>query len=274
MQRKWYRRGRQLLDEIKSTHVSEQQLAVWYLGQCGFAFRNKATVYIDPVLNDLLDADGNTKRYYPIPFEPASVQADFVVCTHNHADHLAVKTLQGIAQGDTHTQFIIPASHRAVLAQAGIPQSRILPIHDGETIFLPDFTVSAISAAHPVHQKDTACCFHLKMGEIHITHLGDTYLTSQLLSDLQRIPLTHLFFPPINGSDYFRTQRNCIGNLNMLEAARLADMLHADMTIPTHFDMVHGNTADPLQFARELWNINPAAKWHIPALGERFIYHL
>ena len=123
-------------------------------------------------------------------------------------------------------------------------------------------------------EQTLRCVYYITMGNVRILHLGDTYLTNQLLEDLQKLPTPHLFLPPINGSDYFRTKRNCIGNLSSIEAARLSVLLHADLTIPTHFDMIEGNTVDPLNFVRELWSENPAAKWHIPALGERFIYHV
>lgn len=114
--------------------------------------------------------------------------------------------------------------------------------------------------------------FHLDMNGIQLLHLGDTYLTQQLIKDLLTLPAPHIFFPPINGQDYFRTARNCIGNLNFNEAAQLAGILHADLTVPTHFDMFFGNTADPLEFARTFMQYNSSAKWHIPSLGERFIY--
>ena len=52
----------------------------------------------------------------------------------------------------------------------------------------------------------------------------------------------------------------------------MACILKADLTIPTHFDMIEGNTIDPLIFAGELMEQNPAARWHIPALGERVLY--
>lgn len=147
-----------------------------------------------------------------------------------------------------------------------------------QTLTLPGLTVVPVSAAHPIHMtdengNDTALCYYLNMDGIHLLHMGDTYLTDQLLGDLQALPAPHLFFPPINGGDYFRTTRDCIGNLSYIESAHLSVLLHADMTVPTHYDMIMGNTIDPTIFLRELWMQNSAAKAHIPALGERFFYH-
>jgi L-ascorbate metabolism protein UlaG (beta-lactamase superfamily) len=279
MKRTWYRQGEALQKEIETTSVAAGQIALWYLGQCGFAFKQEKILYIDPVFNDLTDEEGISRRCYPSPFAPETVRADYVLCTHGHLDHLAVETLTGIAQGDPHTLFLVPGGCRSLLTQAGIPKQRIVSLRAGIKMQLPGVEILPVSAAHPVHMvdengEDLALSYSVTMGGIHLLHLGDTYLTDQLLHDLQALPKVHLFFPPINGGDYFRTSRDCIGNLSPIESATLAKLLGVDLTIPTHFDMVEGNTTDPLVFVRELWQQDPAAKWHIPALGERFIYQL
>ena len=153
-----------------------------------------------------------------------------------------------------------------------------MPVSAGVPVPLDGLTVTGISAAHPDHQvdadgNDLALSYQLQLGGTTILHLGDTYLTEQLLNDLQKLPSPDLFFPPINGGDFFRTRRACIGNLNFNEAAELARILDADLTIPTHFDMVTGNTVNPLWFIQTFMDVNPSKKWHIPALGERFFYH-
>ena len=88
----------------------------------------------------------------------------------------------------------------------------------------------------------------------------------------QALPRPDLLLAPINGQDFFRTQRNCIGNLEAEEAAQLAVRLSAACTIPTHYDMVQGNTVDPLRFAAALRQLDPAACFALPALGERLLF--
>ena len=46
----WYHSGDALRNEISSTHLPASQLAVWYVGQCGFVFKfGETVVCIDPV---------------------------------------------------------------------------------------------------------------------------------------------------------------------------------------------------------------------------------
>lgn len=276
--RKWCKKGEELLAEIRNTKTGKEEIALWHLGQCGFVYKNQETVvYIDPLLNDLTGEDGETRRWYRWPFEPEQVKADYIICTHGHADHLAPETLKGIAKGDTHTKFVIPGAYRQLLIDEGIAEDRIISLKAHQETVLPGLEIIPVSAAHPVHEvdengDDLALCYSIKMGEVRMLHMGDTYLTDQLLKDLEALPETDLFFPPINGGDYFRTARNCIGNMEMIESATLAKLLQVDMTIPTHYDMIMGNTVDPLDFLKILWDQNPAAKCHITALGERFLY--
>lgn len=114
--------------------------------------------------------------------------------------------------------------------------------------------------------------YQLDLGGFTVVHLGDTYLTPRLYAALEALPQPDLLLAPINGQDFFRTQRNCIGNLEAEEAAQLAVRLCAGCSIPTHYDMVHGNTADPLRFVSALRRLDPAARFALPALGERLIF--
>ena len=71
----WHRSGTALLDEIAATHLPASQLAVWYIGQCGFLFKcGETTFCIDPVLSDLTGPNGSRRRY-PAPFAPGQLRA-------------------------------------------------------------------------------------------------------------------------------------------------------------------------------------------------------
>ena len=189
---------------------------------------------------------------------------------------MAKDTLRGLARHPA-ARFILPAGCSALAAEYGIPADRITTVQEGSILPLGGVTVRAFSAAHPEHILDAgdpgmALGYQLTFGGCTVVHLGDTYLTPHLYETLQALPRPDLLLAPINGQDFFRTQRNCIGNLEAEEAAQLAVRLGAACTIPTHYDMVQGNTVDPLRFAAALRQLDPAACFALPALGERLLF--
>lgn len=277
MNRSWYRQGESLLKEIKETTLREGEIAFWYLGQMGYVYKGAVTVYVDAMLNDHLSGDGTSARWYQPPFAPEEAEADYVICTHDHLDHLAEETVKGIAQANPHARFILPAGCAGILRKLAIEEDRIIPVNAGEIKEFDGLTIRSAATAHPEYRQDEEgndlnLAFELEMNGVNILHPGDTYLTRKLIDDLSAMPAPDLFFPPINGQDFFRTERDCIGNLNNLEASQLSRILNADLTVPSHFDMFKGNTVDPLEFARCFMEIRPNAKWLVPALGERVIY--
>lgn len=275
---KWYRKGLELVSEIQNISLAPSELAFWFLGQCGFVFRYAdKTVMIDPVLNDIVRGDGRSVRHYPVPFSPDALQVDYVLCTHGHIDHLAGETVKGIAAAFPNARFIIPVGCKQTALDFGLPESSLVYAFDGCDLSLDGLRVSAFSEAHPEHVLDEndpamALGYCAELGGIRIFHLGDTYLTERLLQSLEAMPSPHILLPPINGDDRFRARRDLIGNMEPEEAAALAAHLNADLTVPTHYDMIQGNSSDPLRFAAELMRRKPNAKWHLPRLGEMVIY--
>lgn len=277
--KKWAKAGLPLLEEIRGTALREDELAFWFIGQCGFILKKGETiVMIDPVLNDITDDNGCTVKHYGIPFGPEELKPDYVFCTHGHIDHMAGPTVSGIAGAFPEARFVIPAGCRKTAMGCGLPEEALICVQDGCDVQIDDVVrVKAFSAAHPEHVYDEknegmALGYCIELGGIRVVHLGDTYLTETLLQSLEKLGKPDIFLPPINGDDLFRAMRDCIGNMEAEEAAKLAVRLDADLSVPTHYDMIVGNNVDPLRFAAELRAISPAAKWHIPVKGERFVY--
>lgn len=273
----WYRKGTELLHEIKNTKVSEDELAIWYLGQCGFVVKQQKIVYIDPVLNDIVDDNGNSLRLYEPPFRPEEAEADYVFCTHEHIDHMAKETLVGIYQNNRQVKIVVPGACKKIVVSWGIAEDNAIEAGILQQLVLPEIVVDGISTAHPTHAQDINgkewnLAFNLEINGICLLHMGDTYITDRLLHDLKKRSAPHIFMVPINGSDFFRDRENIIGNMSAREAALMAEELSADLTIPMHYDMIKGNTCNPFGFLEELWNIGSQRKVILPALGERIIY--
>lgn len=273
----WCKKGRELLDEIKDTKVTEDELAIWYLGQCGFVVKQQKIIYIDPVLNDMKDEYGISRRLYEPPFEPERAEADYVFCTHGHADHMARETVLGIHQNNKGVRFVLPGICKEIAADWGIPADSVIEAGTDRPLALSGLTVHGVQTAHPTHRREEdgrewSLAYGLEMNGIFLLHMGDTYITDRLLCDLKQLPAPQVLLAPINGSDYFRDEKNIIGNMSAREAAFLAEELSADLTLPMHYDMIKGNTCNPFVFLEELWDAAPWRKTALPALGERIIY--
>jgi L-ascorbate 6-phosphate lactonase len=75
-------------------------------------------------------------------------------------------------------------------------------------------------------------------------------------------------FVPINGRDYFRTERGIIENTDFRETAELAETLDIGLMVPTHYDLIEGNTADPGHFVSHLYRLNSMRGHKLLRTGE------
>lgn len=241
-----------------------------FLGQCGFIIStDDLKIAIDPCLNDLIE-NGTTIRNYPAVMDPENLNADYIFCTHDHIDHLAPETICRAAK-NSNTKFIVPKGCVKILTDLGIENFRITSVSDNQTVDFEKFSVKGISTAHPVHQLDCdgndwnlAYCIYLDGKKL--VHLGDTYGTSRLEKSLKDLGAIDCLMTPINGMDEQKAKAGIIGNLSIEEAVSITALLCPKSVIPTHFDMVKGNTADPQKFLEQMNKKNPGIKVYIPDL--------
>jgi L-ascorbate metabolism protein UlaG (beta-lactamase superfamily) len=281
---RWYRQGRDLLDEIRNSGVEPDSAFFWFMGQHGFVINlNNKIIYIDVILNDILDKNGISKRRYQWPFEPSEVnRLDYFFCTHRHRDHLNVETLAPAAKANPQARFIVPAPHCGILAAAGISPSGITGAAEGAAgeggISLPGgITVFPVAAAHPDYSvdengHDECLGFVIRGGGVSVYHSGDTYVTPRLVETLKGLGPIDIAILPINGGDWERTAAGVIGNMSALEAVKLSRAIGADLTVPTHYDMMPGNSENPGLFVEYMYSLCPEKRFHVFALGEKFTY--
>lgn len=273
----WLKKGNDLVNEINNYKNSADELKFWYIGQCGFIFKfNNITLMIDGVLNDFSLNEGKSSLEYELAFLPDAIKIDYIFCTHGHPDHFEIQTVQGMQKRNPEAQVYIPAGCKNQAEKNGIKNINLLE-PDKPVSICNKINVLPLSAAHPTHIYDYSSpqmclCYNIKFGNISVVHLGDTYLTEELFSNLTKLPYIDLFFPPINGDDYFRRKINFIGNMEAEEAAKLAAYLKPAISIPTHYDMVDINTADPQRFINQLKKENIKLEYFVPELGEGKIY--
>jgi L-ascorbate metabolism protein UlaG (beta-lactamase superfamily) len=80
-----------------------------------------------------------------------------------------------------------------------------------------------------------------------IYHSGDTVMFPGMVERLRPYAVD-LALLPINGRS---PQRRVAGNLDGIEAARLAHAIGARWVVPCHYEMFEFNTASPAPFAAE-----------------------
>src|ERR1700694_4167268 len=89
-----------LAQRIAATAVEPGSLALFWLCQAGFAFKNSAgrVVYIDPYFSDVVERRFGFKRMMACPIAAEEVDADLIICTHEHLDHMDTDALPVVAK--------------------------------------------------------------------------------------------------------------------------------------------------------------------------------
>ena len=274
--------GSALLHQIDRLPGPPDALAVWFLGQAGLILKGADTVvYIDPYLTgEANPADAPpapSRRMFPPPLAPESVtNADVVLLTHDHLDHTDAATVGPLAKASPQAVFVGSSWSRAILKAAGVSDDRVRPAPVGEPLTFGALTVTPIPAAHYDLERDGAghhryLGYLVSLNGVTLYHSGDTILVPELLDALerQRVDIAAL---PVNGRDYWRDQRNIVGNLYPQEAANVVATIGADVFIPLHNDLFAGNRLSPAMLAEDMDRRYPRQKYHWLQPGELFFY--
>jgi L-ascorbate 6-phosphate lactonase len=97
---------------------------------------------------------------------------------------------------------------------------------------------------------------------IKVWQVGDTAYRPDLWQDLFKEGID-IVLPPINGA---------FGNLNGVEAARLAHDAHAKVVIPCHFWMFAQHFGSPIEFLDACKQTTPDTRVMLMTQGEGFLY--
>jgi L-ascorbate 6-phosphate lactonase len=263
-----------LIGRIDALEVGGRSLAFWGLGQVGVAIKGPTGVlYVDPYLTDSDGEGGSLPRTFPPPLAPAeATNASAVLLTHAHIDHTDPDTILPLSTASPEAQFVAPFTSRDTLVEAGLDENRIFVPEVGEPFEISGATVTAVPSAHTELEYDPErgypyLGYVIEWNDVTVYHAGDTVVYDGLVETLSAWDID-LAFVPINGRDYFRTNRNIIGNTDFREAAELAETLDIGLIVPTHYDLIEGNTADPGHFVGHLYALNPMRPHKLLRPGE------
>jgi L-ascorbate metabolism protein UlaG (beta-lactamase superfamily) len=268
------RSSQELIAQIDQLAVPHGQIALWSLGQAGFAIKGGDTIaYIDPYLSESL---GSARRF-PSPIDPAEIRhAQVVFATHEHGDHADEATLRALLAASPQATLVTSPQARAIAQRAGVADDRIVTPRLGQPASAGGLSYTAIPAAHYEYEVDDAgrarwMGFLISCNGVTIYHSGDTILIPEIFAALdgQAIDIALL---PINGRDYFREQRKIVGNLWPGEAVDLAVQLKAGVLLATHNDLFAANRVNPGMLLDELDRRAPFQRCHILQPGELYLY--
>ena len=259
---------KRIMEDVMNEKVSEGSAVLRWLGQMGLLVRMGQTVLcIDYFASDL----PGRQVLPPVPVEEMA-GVDIFLGTHNHLDHIDHPAWRTWASVCPNAKFVFPGLHQAEILADGIAADRCVGMNDGGCVRIGGVTVHAVAASHEFLDRDEKTGLYPYLGYViqgngvTLYHSGDTCLYEGMAACLRQWPID-IALLPINGRDAARLRRNCIGNMTYQEAADLAGAIRPRITVPAHFDMFRGNTANPREFLAYMACKYPDLKTFRPRLG-------
>lgn len=263
------RSGAELLADVSTADPPRGTVAFWWMGQASYIFKGGGSVvYLDPYLSP-----SPARQTPPLLAPSEAANADVVLCTHDHSDHIDEGALPGIAEASPGAVFVVPRPHVDRLQRMGIAPARITGLTDWETCAVGDLRITGIKAKHEFFEEQPGVGFPylgylLEMNGVRLYHSGDTVPYDGLIATLRGLAPDGLFLP-INGRDAKRYLSGCIGNCTFQEAVDIAGEVAAPLAVPMHWDMFAANSEDPQRFVDYLQAKYPGIATWVGAAGER-----
>jgi len=255
--------GRALIERIDRQAIPTGAVGVWWLGQSSLVLKaGGTTIYVDPYLQQ------SARRLTPSACAPEEVtNAELVILTHDHLDHIDPTALPGIALASPGARFVAPRPTVDRVAELVGDDARVVAATAGEALALDGVELIPVAAKHEEFDRDPALGYPylgyiIRVGGVTIYNAGDTIPYEGLVEAVQPHAVD-LAFLPINGRDFYRTRAGTIGNFDYREAAETAVAIGADVAVPVHYGMFAGNTVPVGHFVSYLADFHPHQQSHV-----------
>jgi len=259
---------RELVESVETTECPPGGVVFWWMGQHSFIVKSGSTVFLmDPYLSP------NPARRTPPLLTPEEVTfADYVLCTHDHSDHIDPGAVPGIAKASPHALFVASRVARKRMLDLGVDPKQLVSLDAGDILQMNEIRVTAVKAKHEHFDRDPTLGYPYLgfVVEAHgatFYHSGDCIYYDGLARTLAEWRFDVIFLP-INGRDARRLKANCLGNFTFQEAVDLAGEIVTRFAIPTHYDMFESNSANPGDFVEYLHVKYPTIRTWVGEPGE------
>lgn len=206
-------------------------MKITYLGQAGLLFETAdMTVMIDPYLSDSVGAvDPSKHRRVPVDETLFDIRPDMMIFTHAHLDHYDPETVQRFLTPETKMTVLCPRSVWDNVRKTGGENNYVLfNRHTSWTENGLRFT-----AVKAEHSDDYAIGVIIDDGKKKYYVTGDTLYNEEVFADIPGD--IDVLFLPVNGVG---------NNLNMQDAARFAERVGAEKTVPLHTGLFDSLSAE------------------------------
>ena len=156
-------------------------------------------------------------------------QADLILVTHEHFDHMDPNAINALDQPDT----VIVAGERVASELSGRVSGKVVAVQEGATTAHKGIEVKAVAGYNSYHPRGFNLGYVFRVGDQTIYHAGDTGRVPEM-ADLGPIDVALL---PIGGTY----------TMNEEEAAEAVRMIRPKVTIPMHYG--YATAGDPQKFA-------------------------
>ena len=179
---------------------------------------------------------GASKTIYVDPFQLTEEKhdADFILITHPHYDHLSPEDFKKAAKDDT--IYFVPESAKKEALEAGIPEAHLFTLNPGEDAEMPGITVGAVPAwnTRPYHQEIFRWVGYVISIDGWVIYVaGDTDAIEEnhgIVCDIAVVPV---------GGTYTMTAE---------EAADYVNHIRPKYAIPSHYACLVGSHDDAKRF--------------------------
>lgn len=248
-----------LCDFISQTNPGENEIAIFYLAQAGFAFKTheRMLIAVDPYFSDSAEHRFGFKRMMPPLITPNELLPDILVHTHSHVDHLDPDALPALAS-HAETFFIGATDCHDSYVEAGLTDGRFALLSEGKKIDHKGVLFRGIYADHGDIGPEAIGIF-INISGLRIYNAGDTaFRPDEIIESLGGE--VDIMIAPINGA---------FGNLDETQACMLAREILPKVLIAGHFGMFIEHGGSPKTFLKEAENLLPEITPLVLAPGER-----